>query len=629
MVSDNHDPFSDAHRSSLKILDKLKGKELRQMREKLLLEQIPECILEADEVEALSTLALSRFVNILQIQRGFCLTADGTDLKIAGSYPTDPIGDDRKTTGPINQELVTALNKGPVILRKSDPLFEKVRFLPHMEETPRKIALFPFQTLYIPLGIFIFIETEKKRDAFTEQIEVLKLLTGLLAEKFEKIGLATELKNLNIQFEREVERRSGDIKEKYEKLRLEKGAAELQPTKKRAGPKTATRVDYSTEGFLKSVGVEIRTPLNGILGFAELLRENVTDNITKEKYIDIIKSCGKSLMKIVDDARTYAGIKSGQIDRNDSEFLLAPFMTELYDLYKEDELYRQREKVEIKINININGSTRIFTDKDKLILILTNLISNAIKFTGEGTIEIGCSIQEQTRRGRDKNGIQGILFFVRDTGVGIEKENQPFVFDEFYKVEHEISQLYGGLGLGLTIAKAMVEMLGGKLQFKSEKGKGTEFWFLVPEVIQLSETEKRLLNGIEPEYDWRRKRILVVEDDAMSVVFLKEALKSSGAQITITTRGTEAVELISKGKRYDLILMDIKLPGMSGYEATRKIKALSDVPVLAQTAYAMSDDYKKILQAGCDDYISKPIHRRTLLQKIELLFNRTEQKVEG
>jgi CheY-like chemotaxis protein len=167
------------------------------------------------------------------------------------------------------------------------------------------------------------------------------------------------------------------------------------------------------------------------------------------------------------------------------------------------------------------------------------------------------------------------------------------------------------------------------LDFKSEQGKGTEFWFLIPDVIPLSESDKRLLNGLETDYDWTGKKILIVEDDAMSVVFLKEALKSSGAETTTTSNGGDAVKIIGKGKKFDLILMDIKLPGMSGYEATRRIKAVSDVPVLAQTAYAMSDDYKKILQAGCDDYISKPIHRRTLLQKIETLFNQAEQEVEG
>lgn len=599
------------------------------MREKFLLEQVPDCLLEATDVETLLQLTLSRFVQILQIPGGLCFTADGTELQVLSSFLMDQDKESPKPGSHINQQLISAISKGPVVLRKNDPLFAKIQFLPHIGEDLRRVAIFPFQTLYIPLGFFVFFETEKKKDPFTDHIQVLQLLTRLLADKIEKIGLSEELKKLNEEFENEVERRTEIIVEKYDKLSSESRVIGKAPSLKRKEEKGSSTIDYSTEGFLKNIGVEIRTPLNGILGFAELLRENVSDTITKEKYIDIIKSCGKSLMKIVDDARTYAIIKSGQVERNDTEFLLAPFMTELYDLYKKDELYRQREKVEIKINININGNARIYTDRDKLKMILTNLISNAIKFTGEGTIEFGCSIHEDRRRRKAKNNIKGILFFVRDTGVGITEESKPYVFNEFYKVEHEISQLYGGLGLGLTIAKALVDALGGVLDFKSETGKGTEFWFQVPDVVQLAEPENGLLDDLESGNKWSGKKVLVVEDDAMSVVFLKEALKSTGAMITTTSSGVEAVEMIGKGQNFDLILMDIKLPGMSGYEATRQIKALSNVPVLAQTAYAMSDDYKKILQAGCDDYISKPINRRKLLQKIETLFNQAEKEVEG
>jgi len=195
-------------------------------------------------------------------------------------------------------------------------------------------------------------------------------------------------------------------------------------------------------------------------------------------------------------------------------------------------------------------------------------------------------------------------------------------------VEHEISKLYGGLGLGLTIAKVLVEMMGGKIWFDSDPGKGSSFYFSVPEAMDVTEYDLEILaeNGLDKLLDWSKKKILIVEDDPMSVIYLKEAIKSTGAQLMHASDGKSAVDIVNSGIPIDLILMDIKLPGMSGYEATRRIKSVSDIPIIAQTAYAMADDYKKILQVGCDDYISKPINRKKLLKKIQDIFTKDDNQ---
>jgi len=615
-------------RARIKLLERQQSGSSQHLQEKLLMQLVGEAIQQADTPEDLLLQVLERTTVILDLPLGAfyevidnkALPVEVYDLNMTPRSKSYGFGFDR--------QIAAELKKGPLILSYDEDDFSRIRFESYVAVAPRSIAMFPFQSLYIPFGLFVLYGHEPDKEIILSVSPVIRQLLQFTVEKLEKLKLMQELKDLNHSFDEELERRTGELKSSNEKLRQQ--IQDLQKKQKQTPGKEITNGQGEPgllHSFLRSIGLEIRTPLNGIMGFAELIRDNSLSTQEQNNYVDIIKSCGKSLVKIVDDALEFSMIKLRQLDLNRTEFPLAPFMTELYDHYKKDELFRRRENLELRINLNINGTSLIFADRDKLKLILTNLIGNAIKFTESGFIEFGCTIQEPKSK-RSKAKKQDVIFFVKDTGVGISKENADKIFHEFYKVEHEISKLYGGLGLGLTIAKVLVEMMGGKIWFDSDPGKGSSFYFSVPEAMDVTEYDLEILaeNGLDKLLDWSKKKILIVEDDPMSVIYLKEAIKSTGAQLMHASDGKSAVDIVNSGIPIDLILMDIKLPGMSGYEATRRIKSVSDIPIIAQTAYAMADDYKKILQVGCDDYISKPINRKKLLKKIQDIFTKDDNQ---
>ncbi len=626
MTSTSRNQNINELRARIRLLEKQLSDSRHHMQEKLLAHLVTEAIRQADDPDDLLFQFLERVSVILdlplscigELSGNECVPLQVFDLR-AKTIPEPQVF-------PLPGPLLKMLKVGPLLLSASDKAFPSAALPALASGNLELAALFPFQSIYIPSGIVLFFTIDSDRERLEALLPVLMQLIESVAEKLEKLKLMQELKDLNRSFEEELERRTAGLKS--EVAGLTRKNRELQKRQKRPETPEAAKPAEDPEmlkSFLKGIGMEVRTPLNGIMGFAELIRDNDLRKEDKNKYIDIIKSCGKSLLKIVDDALEYSIIKSGRMELKVTEFPLAEFMTEIYDHYKKDELFRQRGNLELKINLNINGATRILADRDRLMLVLTNLIGNAIKFTESGTIEFGCSIQEpKGKRGKIRN--PDMLFFVKDTGIGISKEHGEQVFQEFYKVEHEIARLYGGLGLGLTISRELVGMMDGSIWFTSEEGKGSSFYFSIPEAMLLSEADLDLLaeNGLDQGLDWREKKILIVEDDAMSVIYLKEALKSTGAQLMHASDGKSAVDVVTTGIPVDVILMDIKLPGMSGYDATRKIKSLTDIPIIAQTAYAMADDHEKIIQAGFDDYISKPINRKKLLKKINDILTRGE-----
>jgi CheY-like chemotaxis protein len=256
----------------------------------------------------------------------------------------------------------------------------------------------------------------------------------------------------------------------------------------------------------------------------------------------------------------------------------------------------------------------IKTDNEKVYGILTNLVRNAIKFTNEGSIEFGY----------EKKG-EYLEFFVKDTGVGISKNQTELIFERFRQGNESHNRGYEGSGLGLSIAKAYVEMLGGEIWVESEEGKGSKFYFTIP-YIPVSEEKTEQINAISAEHkevQIKTLKILIVEDDEVSYSLLTRMLQKISKEVLHAITGVQAVEACRNNPDIDLVLMDIRMPDMDGNDATRQIRQFNtDVIIIAQTAYAFSGDKEKAIEAGCNDYIAKPIAKAELLWLIQKYFNK-------
>lgn len=614
-----------------------------RMEEKLLLWLVSDTISQAGDIETLIYNLLERISMIREIPFSACCKVSEDHIIPLNYYSNQENADFKQCPFKISPDLLTKLKSGPLFIKKE--LFSTQGFSINdkVDFIPDSVSIFPFESLFVPFGVFVFFEEGIFQNGLSSYNIIIRQIINLASEKLDKLNLLEELKNLNANFENRVQERVEKLKGgKKEKVREVEENVDLSdedtsdhtsdmiypdPDPKpeiKSEPKPDTGPgppDELDSPSLVNISHEIRTPLNGILGFAEILRSSEITEDEKQNYVNIIKTCGKSIIKIIDDVVDLSKIENDQIVITKDDFPIAGFMTELYDYFKNDELFRQKKDIELRLSINIDGNTIVHSDREKVWQILINLIGNALKYTEEGFIEIGCKIENSTG---PKKGNKDLEFFVRDTGIGIEEELQGAIFDKFFKIEHDITKLYGGTGLGLTISLEIAKLLGGNIWFESRPRDGSEFYFKLPDsVVVLNGNDKPLTSReLKSKYNWDGKRVMIVEDDEMSFIYLKEVLRSTNIEILHAWNGVEAVEMASAGLGIDMILMDIKLPEMDGYEATRQIKEIKgSIPVIAQTAYAMADDKQKSIQVGCDDYITKPINRRKLLQSMDVLLH--------
>lgn len=378
----------------------------------------------------------------------------------------------------------------------------------------------------------------------------------------------------------------------------------------------AQESDRLKSAFLANMSHEIRTPMNGILGFAELLKEPKLNGDQQHEYLDIIEQSAHRMLSIITDIVNISKIESGQMDIVISRGNLNKEIDFLNSFFKPE-----TDKKNIKLSFHkglSDDEVNIKTDREKVTGILANLIKNAIKFTSEGFIDVGYQKKENI-----------LEFFVKDTGNGIQDKNKALVFERFRQGSESLTREYEGSGLGLSISKAYVEMLGGKIWFESKttdiSGKhGTEFRFTIP-FYPVSKEPKHTVSPLESannNLNNKKFNILIVEDDEVSEMLLKFILEPVSNQIHHAPTGKKAIEITKKNPDIDFILMDIRMPIMNGYDATRKIREFNkDVLIIAQTAFAMEGDREKALEAGCNDYITKPIQLdkfRVILKKFNL-----------
>lgn len=454
----------------------------------------------------------------------------------------------------------------------------------HFKKQDRLVIPVKFQQHFYGMICIIIPENYK---LYVKEQDLLETLTDDIAYKL-----------FNLQVRQDHNKIRREIATYYEQI--EGQNAELQEKNRQLeiANKKALESDILKNSFLGIVSHELRTPLNGILGFAQLLK-NVNPASEKiDGYIDVIHSSGIQLLQVVNNMLDIAKIEANQLKLHEENFELNGIFNDVY--MTNQYLISELKNVDFQINSYFESNFVIRSDQEKVKQILNVLVHNAIKFTNKGTIEIGC-----TRTGKQK-----ILFYVKDTGIGIEREKSDVIFQMFRQSDESRTRSYGGTGLGLSIAKGLVNFLNGKIWFESEVNAGSLFYFTIPVSIQ-HETKtkpKQMDENFIHNLDWSNKSILIVEDDPFSSDFLVEILSITKAQLELAFNADDAIRTLQTKNNFDLVLMDIQLPGISGEDATRKIREFNkDIPIIAQTANAMVDDRAKYINAGCTDYISKPI----------------------
>jgi len=371
--------------------------------------------------------------------------------------------------------------------------------------------------------------------------------------------------------------------------------------------------DRLKSSFLSNMSHEIRTPMNGILGFTNLLKNPNLTGEEKQEFINIIQISGARLLNTINNIVDISKIESGLMSVDIKETNLNEKIEFTYKFFK-PEVENKGLQFFFKENL-LSKESIIITDNEKVYGILTNLVRNAIKFTNEGSIEFGY----------EKKG-EYLEFFVKDTGIGIPENQKELIFERFRQGSESYNRNYEGSGLGLSISKSYVEMLGGRIWMESEEGKGSIFYFTIPYKPVSEETSTIENNGFteNKEVQLKKLKILIVEDDEVSYSLLMRMLQNISKEVLHEITGIKAIETCRNTPDLDLVLMDIRMPQMDGNEATRQIRQFNKgIIIIAQTAYAFSGDCEKAIEAGCNDYISKPIDKTILYELIKKHVNKS------
>lgn len=496
--------------------------------------------------------------------------------------------------------IVENAKDGILISQKDKFIYKNAQFIQMLGYDPDEFENLTFKEIYTEEGLKDLFERNKKRSAGED-------LPNHYETSFKKkdgsiIYVQVTYELIDYHNETATFAIIRDITEKKEYEHKLKKALER-----------AEESDHLKSAFLANMSHEIRTPMNGIIGFSNLLKKKNLSEEKKDQYLEIIEKSGQRLMNIINDLIDISKIEAKQIEIKRTNFNLNSLIEFLRQFFEPEcaakSIFLHTEVPDSNIDL--------YADKDKLEAILINLLKNAIKFTNNGGITFGYEILDKK-----------IKFFVKDTGIGIPPEKQKIIFDRFAQVDNSTSKPYEGAGLGLSISSAFVEMLGGKLLLDSEFHKGSVFYFSIPHKVRSSmimiEDKPVNIPESEKEYDIPKKmKILIAEDDPFSFQFLEILLKQYTDNIIHAQNGKEAIDICVRNPDIDLILMDVKMPVLDGNKATKNIRKFNqDVIIIAQTAYAFTDDQEKMLEVGCNDYIIKPINEENLKTMINKWFNK-------
>jgi signal transduction histidine kinase/Tfp pilus assembly protein PilF len=372
----------------------------------------------------------------------------------------------------------------------------------------------------------------------------------------------------------------------------------------------AEESDMLKTAFLANMSHEIRTPMNAIIGFSNLLLDPESTDTDKQEFVKLISSNSDTLMNLINDIIDISIIESGQIKFNRSKVCLYGILEELRMFFDQEK--HKIDKGGIQICIECEESMKnliVFIDKNRLKQILSNLLSNALKFTNQGSILMGFKL----------NSSSSITFYVKDTGIGIIPENQDSIFDRFSKFNfNNESLIFPGTGLGLAICRELIQLMDGNIWFDSTPNVGSNFYFTIPAKTEdeTNGSDNLLNKDSAQELDLNSKTIIVAEDVTSNFKLIKAYLKKTNVNLLWAKDGKEVLNML-KNFNVDLILMDIQMPGIDGIKTIEIIrKAGNKVPIIIQTAYVLSDEIERSYSAGCNDYITKPIKKEDLLTKI-------------
>jgi CheY-like chemotaxis protein/nitrogen-specific signal transduction histidine kinase len=368
----------------------------------------------------------------------------------------------------------------------------------------------------------------------------------------------------------------------------------------------AEESDRLKSAFLANMSHEIRTPMNAILGFSELLKQDVIPESDRKEYINLISTKGNDLMNIISDLIDISRIEAGDMKLAHISIHVNQLVDEVFEQTKKEKKFRGKDLVQVRRSPSENPEPIIQSDRNRLKQVFVNILSNAFKFTSEGFVEIGYRSRENF-----------VDFYVRDTGIGIDQDKLEIIFERFRQADDSHTRKFGGTGLGLAISRQIVELLGGKIWVESNPGQGSTFWFSHP-VKELDNSNHNLpdmkeVYEAEKELDLNGRKILVAEDDPSNYLFLESLIKTFHAEMIWAKDGRQAVEIHKDNPDIDLILMDIRMPSLNGLMATREIRLRDrSIPIIALTAFAFADDKEKSREAGCDEHLTKPIRVNSL-----------------
>lgn len=465
----------------------------------------------------------------------------------------------------------TALSNIPVISGPTEFIFDKKV----MKEFGILHSKLPKKSIVINSPIS-FIQENLQMVIFISVIFFLMLIVIAILSKL--FGKEKQIRKKEQAFLQEIRKKSIELE----------GALQL-----------AEKSNQLKTAFLSNLSHEIRTPMNAIVGFSDLLISNYPDQKLGE-YVSIIKSSSSQLLSIINDIIEMSMIDTNQVNLHYSNVNVNRTIEEICASFSVG--MDANSKVELKKNLPLHQNYQVYTDEVKLRQILTNLVSNALKFTERGLVEVGYS-----------EGNDFLEFYVKDTGIGIDPKYHEDIFERFWRIDHTDLTLYRGLGIGLTLSRSFVKLMGGNIWLHSDPGIGSTFYFTIPfkktsETASEKETQKLSLDN---------HVILICEDDDNNLYYFKELFSQTNTFILWARNGKEAVKSVKENPRIDLVLMDLKMPEMNGWEATKIIKTIRpDLPVIAQTAHALIIETSQLTTKGFDDYVTKPIKKNELFEKI-------------